>query len=92
MLHRQMQGVIAELAHAAGQAGDTAILDIPDHKSVKVLIEPSKVSKVIVGPYKGTVQAYVPPAVQATGKPKSQFDAGALITSPGPPSRNKSSR
>ena len=52
---------------------------------VKVLILPSKVTKKIAGPYKGTAQDYAPsalPTVQV--KPSEQLDTGTTVSSPPP--------
>ena len=37
---------------------DDAIIDVPENKSVKVILKPSNVTKVIKGPYKGTAKDY----------------------------------
>jgi hypothetical protein len=64
---------------------DDAILDVPPNKTVKVLMEPSKVSKVIVGPYKGTAKDYSPSDLpNAAAKPKVEFDPGTTINTPPP--------
>jgi hypothetical protein len=64
---------------------DDDILDVPEKKTVKVLLLPSKVTKKIVGPYKGTAQDYAPsvlPSVEV--KPSQQFDAGTTLNAPSP--------
>ena len=64
---------------------DDDILDVPDNKTVKVLLLPSKVTKKIAGPYKGTAQDYAPstmPTVQV--KPSEQLDTGTTLSSPPP--------
>jgi hypothetical protein len=66
---------------------DDAILDIPEKKSVKVILKPSNVTKVIKGPYKGTVGDYVPSELLGvTTKPGVQSDPGGVATSPPPQS------
>src|SRR5262245_15769191 len=62
---------------------DDAILDVPENKSVKVILKPQNVTKVIKGPYKGTAKNYVPSSGMAQ-KPGTQFDPGAMATSPPP--------
>ena len=66
---------------------DDAILDVPEDKSVKVILKPSNVTKVIKGPYKGTAGDYVPPAVAA--KPQVEFDPGTMANEPPPQSGDK---
>jgi len=64
---------------------DEDILDVPENKTVKVLLLPSKVTKKIAGPYKGTAQDYAPstmPTVQV--KPSEQLDTGTTLSSPPP--------
>ena len=39
---------------------DEDVLDVPESKTIKVLILPSKITKKIAGPYKGTAQDYAP--------------------------------
>jgi hypothetical protein len=64
---------------------DDAVLDVPDSKSVKVILKPQNVTKVIKGPYKGTAGDYVPSSGIAE-KPETEFDPGAMATTPGPQS------
>jgi hypothetical protein len=64
---------------------DEDILDVPENKTVKVLLLPSKVTKKIAGPYKGTAPDYAPstmPTVQV--KPSEQIDTGTTVSSPPP--------
>ena len=63
---------------------DEAILDVPADKSVKVILKPSNVTKVIKGSYKGTAGDYVTPTLSGVGKPQSEFDPGSMATSPPP--------
>lgn len=65
---------------------DDAILDVPEKKSVKVILKPSNVTKVIKGPYKGTAGDYVPSG-GLVAKPQVESDPGGVATSP-PPSMN----
>jgi hypothetical protein len=67
---------------------DDAILDVPENKSVKVILKPSNVTKVIKGPYKGTAGDYVPSAGLAA-KPQVEFDPGAMANEPPPQSGDK---
>lgn len=68
---------------------DDAILDVPEKKSVKVILKPSNVTKIIKGPYKGTAGDYAPSAVpDIATKPDVEFDAGATAGSPPPQSGN----
>ncbi len=67
---------------------DDAILDIPENKSVKVIMRPSNVSKVLEGPYKGTVENYLSrELMDIISKEQVQSDPGGVATSP-PPSMN----
>ena len=57
----------------------------PKSRTIKVLLLPSKVTKKIAGPYKGTAQDYAPstmPTVQI--KPSEQLDTGTTVSSPPP--------
>jgi len=67
---------------------DAAILDIPGNKSVKVILKPSNVTKVIKGPYKGTAKDYAPSALSGVAaKPAVEMDTGT--TANGPPARSR---
>ncbi len=69
---------------------DDAVLDVPANKKVKVLLEPSKVSKVIVGPYKGTAKDYIPSDLSYKAvKPPSELDPGATLNAPPPQFRKR---
>jgi hypothetical protein len=62
---------------------DDDVLDVPESKTIKVLLLPSKVTKKIAEPYKGTAQDYAPstmPTVQV--KPSEQLDTGTTISAP----------
>jgi hypothetical protein len=64
---------------------DGDVLDVPEKKTLKVLLLPSKVTKKIVGPYNGTAQDYAPstlPTVQV--KPSEQLDTGTTVSTPPP--------
>lgn len=63
---------------------DDAVLDVPANKTIKVLLMPTNVSKVITGPYKGTAKDYQP---QLTSKPQVQFPVGATAGSAWRPDR-----
>ena len=71
---------------------DDSILDVPENKSVKVILKPSNVTKVIKGPYKGTAGDYVPPALpNVAKKPEVEFDTGTMANEP-PPQPNSDLR
>jgi len=56
---------------------DDTILDVPENKSLKVILKPSNVTKVIKGPYKGTAKDYAPSALSGvTAKPPVELDTG----------------
>ena len=64
---------------------DDEVLYVPESRTIKVLLLPSKVTKKIAGPYKGTAQDYAPstmPTVQV--KPSEQLDTGTTVSSPPP--------
>jgi hypothetical protein len=64
---------------------DDEVLDVHESRTIKVLLLPSKVTKKIAGPYKGTAQDYAPstmPTVQV--KPSEQLDTGTTVSSPPP--------
>jgi hypothetical protein len=67
---------------------DGTILDVPANAAIKVLITPSNVTKVIVGPYKGTAADYTGKMLpSAKAKPKEVVEPGMLATSPPPGKR-----
>jgi hypothetical protein len=59
------------------------ILDVPESKTIKVLLLPSKVAKKIAGPY-GTAQDYAPSTMPREVKPSEQSDTGTTVSSPTP--------
>jgi len=62
---------------------DDTVLDIPDKGTVKVLLVPGNVMKVIVGPYKGTALDYAASPLPSLGaKPESTFEAGTTLMAP----------
>ena len=64
---------------------DEDVLDVPENKTVKVLILPSRVTKKIAGPYKGTAQDYAPSTLPtAQVKPSEQYDTGTTVGHPAP--------
>jgi hypothetical protein len=67
---------------------DDAILEVPEQRSVKLILKPGNVTKTIKGPYKGTAKDYVPSSGTAR-KPKTEFDPGAMATSPPPQSHGQ---
>lgn len=47
---------------------DDAVLDIPAKASVRVMLKPANVTKVIAGPYKGTAKDYAPTTISTAAK------------------------
>jgi hypothetical protein len=58
---------------------DDAVLDIPEKKSVKVLLLPSNVTMSIAGPYKGLAKDYAPSALPSLAKPAKSLDTGTFL-------------
>jgi len=68
---------------------DAAILDVPENKSIKIILKPSNVTKVIKGPYKGTAKDYAPSALSGvTAKPAVEMDTGTTANGR-PPSNSR---
>jgi hypothetical protein len=68
---------------------DDAILDVPENKSIKVILKPSNVTKVIKGPYKGTAKDYAPSALSGVAaKPGVELETGTTANARAPQSRN----
>ena len=61
---------------------DDALLDVPRAKSVRVIMKPANVTKVIAGPYKGTAKDYAP-SVLATAGRKAQPSMAGTFSSTG---------